>query len=59
MKVIIEKSDYKGIATLSIRKDTEELDRYPFYFGLGKAKLLQAAFEQDHEFLKRFITEEE
>jgi hypothetical protein len=45
LKVVIEKSDYKGNPVISLRKDAVELDRYPFFFGLGKAKLLLQALE--------------
>ena len=58
MKVIIEYGDYKGNATISIRKDTEEIDRYPFSFGLAKAKLLLQALKQEPDFLEKFISEE-
>ena len=58
MKVIIERGEYKGAPTVGIRKDTEELDRYPFSFGIAKAKLLLAALAQEPDFLKRFVEEE-
>jgi hypothetical protein len=58
MKVVIERSQYKGNATISIRKDTEELERYPFSFGLGKAKLLLQALKQEPGFLEKFVDEE-
>jgi len=57
MKVIIEKGDFKGNATVSIRKDTVEQDKYPFTFGLAKAKLLQAALKSQPDFLDKFISE--
>jgi len=57
MKVVIENSEYKGSPTVSIRKDTVELDKYPFAFGLAKAKLLQAALKSQPDFLDKFISE--
>jgi hypothetical protein len=57
--VVIEKSDYKGNPVISLRKDTVEQDRYPFSFGLGKAKLLLQALEQEPDFLKKFVEENE
>jgi hypothetical protein len=59
MKVVIDRGEYKGNPTVSIRKDTEELDRYPFSFGLGKAKLLLAALRQEPDFLEKFVEENE
>jgi hypothetical protein len=59
MRVIVERGEYRGNPTVSIRKDTEELDRYPFSFGLGKAKLLLYALEQEPDFLKNFVEENE
>jgi hypothetical protein len=59
MKVVIDRGEYKGNPTVSIRKDTEEQDRYPFSFGLGKAKLLLAALRQEPDFLEKFVEENE
>jgi len=59
MKVVIERGEYKGNPTVSIRKDTEEQERYPFSFGIGKAKLLLAALNQEPDFLKKFVEENE
>jgi len=58
MKVVIERGNYKGNPTLTIRKDTEELDRFPFSFGLGKAKVLLQALKQEPDFLEKFVEEE-
>ena len=58
MKVVIERGEYKGNPTITIRKDTEEMDRYPFSFGLAKAKLLLKALKQEPDFLERFVEEE-
>jgi hypothetical protein len=59
MKVVIDRGEYKGNPTVSIRKDTEEQDRYPFSFGMGKAKLLLAALKQEPDFLEKFVEENE
>jgi hypothetical protein len=59
LKVVIDRGEYKGNSTVSIRKDTEEQDRYPFSFGLGKAKLLLAALRQEPDFLEKFVEENE
>ena len=59
MKVVIDRGEYRGNPTVSIRKDTEEQDRYPFSFGLGKAKLLLQALKQEPDFLKKFVEENE
>ena len=58
MKVVIERGEYKGSPTVTIRKDTEEMDRFPFSFGLGKAKLLLQALKQEPDFIQRFVDEE-
>jgi hypothetical protein len=57
LKVIIEKGEFKGNPTVSIRKDTEELDKHPFGFGLAKAKLLLQALQQEPDFLEKFVAE--
>ena len=59
MKVVIERGEYNGKPTVSIRKDTEELDRYPFTFGVAKAKLLLQALQQEPDFLEKFVREGE
>lgn len=59
MKVVIDRCEFKGSPTVTIRKDTEELDRYPFSFGLGKAKLLIQALKQEPGFLEKFVEENE
>jgi len=59
MKVVIERGEYKGNKTIIIRKDTVELDRFPFSFGLGKAKLLLQALKQEPDFIEKFIEEED
>ena len=57
MKAAIEFGEYKGNPTVTIRYDTEEQDKYPFSFGLGKAKRLLQALKQDPGFLERFVNE--
>lgn len=57
MKVIVERGEYKGCPTISIRKDTEEMNNYPFSFGVAKAKLLLWAMEQEPGFLEKFVEE--
>ena len=57
MKVVIERGEYKGNPTISIRKDTEELDKYPLTFGMAKAKLLLQALKQEPDFLEKFVGE--
>jgi len=59
MKVVIERGEYKGSPTVSIRKDTVEQFQHPFSFGMGKAKLLLQALEQEPDFLKKFVEENE
>lgn len=59
MKVVIERGEYKGSPTVSIREDTAEQRRYPFSFGMGKAKLLLKALEQEPDFIKKFVEENE
>ena len=57
MSVVIEYGEYKGNPTVSIRRDTEELDKYPFTFGTGRAKLLLQALRQEPWFLEKFVGE--
>jgi len=59
MKVVIEHGEYKGYPNVSIRKDTVEQDRYPFTFGVLKAKLLLQALAQEPDFLEKFVKENE
>jgi len=57
MKIVIERGEYKGSPTVSLRKDTEEMNNYPFSFGVAKAKLLLAALAQEPDFLEKFVRE--
>lgn len=46
---MIERSEYKGKPVLIIKRD--ENDKYPFAFGLGKARLILDNLEE----IKRFV----
>jgi len=46
---MIERSEFKGKPVLIIRRD--ENDKYPFTFGLSKAKLILGNLEE----IKRFV----
>ena len=60
MRVVIERSQYKGHPTVTIRKDAIEVDeRNLLSFGLGKAKLLLQALKQEPDFIEKFIIEED
>jgi hypothetical protein len=48
---MIEKSEYKGKPILIIKRD--ETDKYPFSFGLTKAKLILENIEE----IKKFVEE--
>lgn len=50
---MVEKSEYKGKAILILKRNEE--DKYPFSFGLGKAKLIIENIEE----IKKFIEENE
>jgi len=45
----VEKGEYKGKPTLTLRR--AEDDRFPFSFGLGKAKLMVKHFKAIKEFV--------
>ena len=53
MGVVISRDSYRGKPTVQLCWDDD--DRYPFSFGLGKAKMLISALNQDPDFLKRFV----
>jgi len=59
MKVVIERGEYKGSPTVSIRQDTVEQKNYPFTFGVAKAKLLLQALKQEPDFIEKFLEENE
>lgn len=48
---MIERSEYKGKPVLIIKRD--ENDKYPFAFGLNKAKMILENLEE----IKRFVEE--
>lgn len=48
---MIEKGEYKGKPVLIIRRTKE--DRFPFSFGLGKARLIVENIEE----IKKFVEE--
>jgi hypothetical protein len=47
---VIERGDFKGKPVLIIRRD--ENDRYPFTFGLSKARLIVEHIEDIQQFVK-------
>lgn len=50
---IVEKTEFKGQPVLVIRRN--ENDRYPFSFGLSKARLILEAIND----IKKFVAENE
>jgi hypothetical protein len=50
---MVERSEFKGKPVLILRRD--ENDKYPFTFGLSKARLLLENLEE----IKRFVEENE
>lgn len=48
---IVERGEYKGKPLLVIKRSEE--DKYPFSFGLGKAKLILENIEE----IKKFVEE--
>lgn len=49
---MVERTEYKGKPILVLKRDEE--DKYPFSFGLSKAKLIVEHFED----IKKFVTEQ-
>jgi hypothetical protein len=47
---MVEKSEYKGKPVLIIRRSAE--DKYPFSFGLNKAKLILENLEEIRQFVE-------
>jgi hypothetical protein len=47
---MVEKSDYKGKPILILKRNEE--DKYPFSFGLGKAKLIIENFAEIQKFVE-------
>ncbi len=50
---IVERSEFKGKPMLVLKRDQE--DKYPFSFGLSKAKLVLENIEE----IKKFVAENE
>lgn len=48
---MVEKTEYKGRPIITIKR--KEDDKYPFSFGVGKAKLILANIEE----IKKFVAE--
>jgi hypothetical protein len=51
IQMIIEKTEYKGNPILVIKRNEE--DKYPFSFGVGKARLILEAIDD----IKKFVEE--
>jgi hypothetical protein len=49
--MVFERSEFKGKPVLILKRDEE--DRYPFSFGLSKARLIVENFEE----IKKFVEE--
>ncbi len=49
---MVERTEYKGKPILVLKRDEE--DKYPFSFGLSKAKLIVEHFED----IKKFVDEQ-
>jgi len=50
---MVERSEFKGKAVLILKRNDD--DKYPFSFGLGKAKLILENIEE----IKKFVKENE
>lgn len=48
---MVEKSEFKGKPVLILKRDEE--DKYPFSFGISKAKLIIENFDE----IKKFVEE--
>lgn len=49
--MLVEKGEYKGNKVITFKKDLE--DKYPFTFGLAKAKIVLAHIDD----IKKFVEE--
>ena len=49
--MIVERTEYKGQPVLILKRN--ENDKYPFSFGLSKARLIIECFEE----IKKFVAE--
>ena len=54
---MVERSEYKGKPVLIIKRD--ENDKYPFVFGLSKAKLILDNLEEVRKFVAENVQENE
>lgn len=54
---MVEKSEYKGKPVLVIRRSED--DKYPFAFGLGKARLILENLEEIKKFVEECSSKEE
>jgi len=50
---MVEKSEYKGKSIIILKRSDD--DKYPFSFGVGKAKLILEHLDE----IKEFVTENE
>ena len=55
--MLIEETEYMGKPMLSIKND--ENDRFPFSFGLAKAKKVLGAFEDIKKFVEKYDAKKE
>lgn len=53
-----EQGDFKGNKTISLLKENDEGNKYPFTFGMGKAKLILENFEDIKKFVEENTKEE-
>ncbi|MDI6756924.1 MAG: hypothetical protein QME32_02765 [Endomicrobiia bacterium] len=51
--MIVEKSEYKGQPVIVLKRSED--DKYPFSFGLNKAKMVIESIEE----IKKFVAENE
>ncbi|MCU0666558.1 MAG: hypothetical protein MUF05_05650 [Candidatus Omnitrophica bacterium] len=54
---MIEKTEYKGKPVLILKRNTE--DRYPFSFGVGKARLIIENIDEIKKFVKENQSQEQ
>lgn len=54
---MVERSEYKGKPVLIIKRD--ENDKYPFVFGLSKARLIMDNLEEIKKFIAENLVENE
>jgi len=57
LKVVSEISEYKGNPMIVLKRD--KVDRFPFQFGLSKAKLILAAIPEIEKFVKEASKEKQ